>query len=252
MAATLGIAGVLGRFPRELSSGQRQRVALGRAAARDPKVLLLDEPLSNLDAPMRTQLRREIARLHRERPATTIYVTHDQAEAMTLGQRVAVLNEGVLQQCAEPQIIYNQPANLFVAGFIGAPPMNLIRGRIERRGEQFVFRENNPAVAGTGSLEVRLPSDRGERLSRFAEGNMVLGIRAEDVSLRDDGGAWQGIVESVEPLGAETLVTFNTGSHTFIARVNAAPWPRLGERAPVQFRPDRLCFFNPASGTPIL
>jgi multiple sugar transport system ATP-binding protein len=219
---------------------------------RNPRVLLLDEPLSNLDAPMRTQLRREILRLHRELALTTIHVTHDQAEAMSLGQRVAVLNEGVLQQYAEPQTIYNQPANLFVAGFVGSPPMNLIRGRVVRTGERFVFRENNPAAPSAGSLEVQLPGDRGERLSRFAEGNMVLGIRPEHVSLCGDGGAGQGTVEAVEPLGAETLVTFNTGSHTFIARVNATLCPRPGDRAPVQFRADRLCFFNPASGTPIL
>lgn len=254
MASTLGIAGVLERFPRELSSGQRQRVALGRAAVRQAKVFLLDEPLSSLDAPMRVQMRREIVRLHRESKTTMIYVTHDQAEAMTLGQRVAVMHEGALQQCADPQTLYNDPANLFVAGFIGSPPMNLIRGRVERTGEQFLFRENNPAAnADDSRLEVPLPGERATRLSRFAEGNVVLGIRPEHVSIAEDSSAaCQAAVDTVEPLGAETLVTFNTGAHTFTARVEAAVRPATGERAPIRFQPDQLRFFNPASGTPIL
>ncbi len=255
-AATLGIAGVLDRFPRELSGGQRQRVALGRAVVRNPKVLLLDEPLSHLDAPTRTEMRREISRVHRQANATVIYVTHDQAEAMTLGQRIVVLREGVVQQIADPMTIYRQPANMFVAGFMGSPPMNLFRGRVVPTGEHFVFEEHNPAaVASSSRLNLALPAERGRRLSRFAEGNVVLGIRPEHVAL--DGSAtndlaWKPLVENVELLGAETLVHFNTGAHTFVARVEMTACPQPGERVPLHFDLGRTWFFNPASGTPII
>ncbi|HWN95052.1 MAG TPA: ATP-binding cassette domain-containing protein, partial [Methylomirabilota bacterium] len=256
VAATLGIAGLLERFPRELSGGQRQRVAMGRAMVRKPKVLLLDEPLSHLDAPMRAQMRREISRLHRESSATMIYVTHDQAEAMTVGQRIAVLREGTIQQIADPLTIYQRPANMFVAGFIGSPPMNFFRGRVVRHAGQFIFQEHNPAGASAGmQFEFALPLERGARLIQFAEGNVVLGIRPEHILL--DGSdanspVWKPLVEGVELLGFETLIHFTTGTHTFIARAQSGVRPESGERVPL--RPDltQAWFFNPASGAPII
>ena len=251
-AAALGLGGVLNRYPRELSGGQRQRVALGRAVVRRPKVFLLDEPLSNLDAPLRTQMRAEILRLHALAGSTTLYVTHDQAEAMTLGQRIAVMREGTLQQIADPQTLYEQPANMFVAGFMGSPPMNLLRGRIVQSADSFIFQENNPAGAENGlRLEGPLLPERGQRLSHFAEGNIVLGIRPEDIVVRDVGGSHVP-VELVERLGAETRIHFNTGAHKVIARTSEQAAVAPGERAPLSFDMDRAVFFNPASGVPIV
>jgi multiple sugar transport system ATP-binding protein len=252
MANALGIGSLLDRHPRALSGGQRQRVALARALVRNPKVLLLDEPLSNLDAPLRTQMRGEILRLHARAGTTMIHVTHDQAEAMILGQRIAIMRDGELQQIGTPLALYDEPANMFVAGFIGSPPMNLIRGRVVASGEEFVFRENNPAGATNGlRIEGSLPPERGRRLSHFAEGNIVLGIRAEHMSIREVGGSHVP-VELVERLGADTHVHFNTGAHVIVARVNGGLPLVPGERAPLSFDMTRAMFFNPASGAPII
>jgi len=253
-ASALGIISLLDRHPRDLSGGQRQRVALGRALVRNPKVFLLDEPLSNLDAPLRSQMRGEISRLHARLGTTMIYVTHDQAEAMTLGGRVAVMGDGTIQQIADPLTIYRQPANIFVAGFIGSPPMNFFRGRIVRSGDDFFFQENNPAGAAHGlRFEIPLPRERGERLGRFAEGNIILGLRPEHILLHpaptQDSAKMP--VERVESLGPETHLHFNTGAHTFIARVSVDTPPAAGERVPLQFDMTKAFFFNPASGTPI-
>jgi multiple sugar transport system ATP-binding protein len=253
-AAMAGLTPVLSRHPHQLSGGQRQRAAVARALVRNPKVLLLDEPLSHLDAPMRSQLRGEMARLHRQFGATTIYVTHDQGEAMSLGGRIVVLREGVVQQVAAPLTLYNDPANMFVAGFIGSPPMNLIRGHVVQQDGDFLFQENNPAGAVSGSrLELRLPAERGERLIRFAEGNVVLGIRPEHVVVRaDDPTAFRLVVDAVEILGADAHVHGHTGAHIVIARTSNDVMCRAGDHLPVSIDVNKARFFNPASGAQIV
>ena len=255
-AAKLGLVAILNRYPATLSGGQRQRVAIGRALVRQPRLLLFDEPLSNIDAPMRTQLRAEIAQLHNQLGTTIIYVTHDQAEAMMLGQRIAVLNEGALQQIADPITLYHRPANLFVAGFIGSPPMNLFRGRITANNGVFQFEENNPVGASRGSrFKIALGPDRGERLIRFAEGNIVLGLHAEQISVRgfvaNNEDTFGALVEVVEQLGAETRLYFNTGAHAFVARVEPTIQYKVGDPLSLQFEMQNAVFFNPASGAPI-
>ncbi|MFM7666135.1 MAG: ABC transporter ATP-binding protein [Actinomycetota bacterium] len=175
-ASLLDLVPYLSRRPKELSGGQRQRVAMGRAIVREPKVFLMDEPLSNLDAKLRVQMRAEIANLQKQLGTTTIYVTHDQVEAMTMGDRVAVMSMGILQQVAEPQVLYDAPANVFVAGFIGTPPMNLFEARIEKDGDYVAV-----VLAGT---RIPMPKDRDWRYPRLAEyvgKQIVLGVRAEDV-----------------------------------------------------------------------
>jgi multiple sugar transport system ATP-binding protein len=252
VAGALGLAALLNRYPATLSGGQRQRVALARAAVRRPKVFLLDEPLSQLDLPSRTQMRSEILRLHGWAASATLYVTHDQGEAMTLGGRIAVMREGTIQQVADAQTLYKQPANMFVAGFVGSPPMNLIRGRIISANGSFAFQENNPAGVSKGlRLEGPLLPERGQRLSHFAEGNIVLGIRPEHIAVHEVGGSHVPI-DMVERLGSESRVHFHTGAHTIIARTHEQFLFAPGERAPLSFDMDRAVFFNPASGAPIV
>jgi multiple sugar transport system ATP-binding protein len=194
----LGLAELLERKPRQLSGGQRQRVAMGRAIVREPRVFLMDEPLSNLDARLRVQMRAEVARVQRELGVTTIYVTHDQVEAMTMGDRVAVMRGGVLQQTGEPQSVFDRPANLFVASFIGSPPMNLVEARVEG------------AVAHVGDQQVPVPDEvvaSRPGLRRYSGRTVGLGIRPEH--LRDLGGGrptLRGTVRATEALGSELLV----------------------------------------------
>jgi multiple sugar transport system ATP-binding protein len=208
-AKMLDIDHLLHRKPKELSGGQRQRVALGRAIVRKPKVFLMDEPLSNLDAKLRIQTRAELIRLHRDLGITTIYVTHDQVEAMTMGQRIAVMSGGVLQQCDEPEVVYNQPANKFVAGFIGAPPMNFIDGTIS--GGKFV----------SDVLSVPLPS--GHPAAAMDGKKVIFGIRPEDVSDAslvsgaDEAFCFTARVDVLEKLGAEDTAYLKIGEHSMIA-----------------------------------
>src|SRR5438067_7236139 len=205
-ARILGRAGELKRKPAQLSGGQRQRVAMGRAIVRDPSVFLMDEPLSNLDARLRVQMRAEVARIQHELGATTIYVTHDQVEAMTMGDRIAVMRNGILQQTGEPQHVYDRPVNLFVASFIGSPPMNLVEARLERGTGQL--------VAFVGEQELIVPAEvTAERsaLERYTGRTVGLGIRPEharDPSVSADGGRsrLRGIVKATEALGSEVLV----------------------------------------------
>ena len=204
-AEVLGLTEVLDRRPRQLSGGQRQRVAMGRALVREPAVFLMDEPLSNLDAKLRVQMRTEVMRVQRRLGVATLYVTHDQTEAMTMGDRVAVLREGVLQQFAPPQELYDRPSNLFVASFMGSPSMNLYRATVTDRG-------GRPALA-LGSQSLELPPARSTEL-RSAEGAVVVGIRPEHLSLSTGNGAapnghtLAADVELVEALGNEQLVHF--------------------------------------------
>ena len=194
VADSLDLASLLERKPSQLSGGQRQRVALGRAIVRDPRAFLFDEPLSNLDARLRTQTRAELARLHRRLAATMVYVTHDQVEAMTLGDRVAVLRDGELQQVAPPMELYHEPANLFVAGFIGSPAMNVLRGRVETAA-------GRPVFTGQG---LTIPLDRP--VAAIPEAGVVLGIRPEDVQLAEGPESTNLPVTLVEPLGNAQIV----------------------------------------------
>ncbi len=249
VAETVGIKRFLPRLPQELSGGERQRVALARAIVRRPKVFLFDEPLSNLDAPTRWQLRALIARLHRELRATMIYVTHDQHEAMALGQRIVVLRDGALQQVADPMTLYGSPANAFVASFIGSPPMNLFRGHVAQRGGDFVFTEHNEAGAANGSrAEVILDRQRDSRVAESAEENILLGIRAEHISIGTDArchvNAW---IELVEFLGAETVLHCSTGATQFRVRAVGGPSYRSGQRVPLWFDLANAVYFNPVS-----
>ena len=202
----LGLHDLLDRKPRQLSGGQRQRVAMGRAIVREPSVFLMDEPLSNLDARLRVQMRAEVARIQHELQATTIYVTHDQVEAMTMGDRIAVLRGGILQQTGEPEEVYDRPVNLFVASFIGSPPMNLVQARLDARDGELV------ALVGTQELVVpaQVARDRSA-LARYVGQTIGLGIRPEhvrDPSLTSDSPSsrLRGRVRATEALGSEVLV----------------------------------------------
>ena len=230
-AEILGLKDLLDRYPRQLSGGQRQRVAMGRAIVRDPQVFLYDEPLSNLDAKLRAQTRLEIQKLHRELGVTSLFVTHDQVEAMTLAQRMIVMNAGRIEQIGTPDAVYHRPATTFVAGFIGSPPMNLVPGRAE--GLRF--------VVGTQALPLPAPAPR--------EGELILGVRPEHASLAASGGpGWQLRVEVVEMLGAERLVYCRAGDVLFTVRIDATlAAPQPGETATLQVTPDALHWFDAAS-----
>ena len=221
-AGLLGLETYLDRKPKALSGGQRQRVALGRAIVRQPKVFLFDEPLSNLDAKMRVQMRTEIAKLHARLGTTMIYVTHDQVEAMTMGDRICVMKDGHILQVAEPLELYNRPANLFVAGFIGSPPMNFLKGTLRAAGGTVEFVETN-------TLATPAVIDLGTELSRRAQGRLdrpvVFGIRPEDVAEATAASNPRQTVEFnvgiTEPLGPETYLYLTTGAHNFVARMPA-------------------------------
>ena len=253
-AVLLGLRECLSRLPRELSGGERQRVALGRAIVRRPKLFLFDEPLSNLDAPLRAQMRREIAHLHRRLATTMIYVTHDQTEAMALGQRIAVMKDGMIQQAGSPPEIYSHPANLFVAGFIGSPPMNFFRGTIASAGKALMFQEQG---APNGALTIRLDDDLGAKLSGSVGKPVVMGLRPQDMSEESTHANPErshqivGTVELVEWLGAETWVHLNTGVHAFVGRATAHSRLEPGQRLSVSFTPGRAHFFDPETGLAI-
>ncbi|WP_438479341.1 ABC transporter ATP-binding protein [Oleiharenicola lentus] len=225
-AALLGLEAYLERRPKALSGGQRQRVAVGRAIVRKPKVFLFDEPLSNLDAKMRVSMRAEISKLHARLGATMIYVTHDQVEAMTMGDRICVMRGGEIMQVAEPLELYHRPANAYVAGFIGSPPMNLIRGRVERRGRELWFVE----LGGEGlSVNIPLGGTLNERALTCEGREIIFGIRPEDIACTAQPGsvALTAKLELDEQMGAETHLHFRTASHPWVARV-----PSFGEFVP--------------------
>ena len=236
-AGTLGLERYLDRHPRELSGGERQRVALGRAMVREPKVFLFDEPLSNLDARLRVEMRAEVRRLHRRVGATMIYVTHDQVEAMTMGDRIAVLKAGELQQCADPRTLYARPANTFVAGFIGSPPVNLLSGVVsaDRRSVR------------VGSAEIAVGEAQAAALSARSGANVTLGVRPED--LRPAAHGLAARVELVEPLGSETLVHWTSDVGPLVSRVASGPAPAVGETAALAARPENALLFDASSGT---
>jgi len=227
-ADILGLAELLERKPKELSGGQRQRVAMGRAIVRQPKVFLFDEPLSNLDAKLRVQMRAEIARLHRRLGATIIYVTHDQVEAMTLADRIAVMAGGVVQQVGAPLEVFEHPGNRFVAGFIGSPAMNFLACRLQERGR----------LQGQG-FALQLPAERA-RLAAGQEGEVELGLRPNHLQLLPaDGGGDDNILEAevevVEPMGSETFLHLDLSGQELTARVEAGAGATVGQR--VRLRP---------------
>ncbi|HEY3316024.1 MAG TPA: ABC transporter ATP-binding protein [Bacillota bacterium] len=240
-AQTLGLGGLLARRPRELSGGQKQRAALGRAIVREPVVFLMDEPLSNLDAKLRVQMRAEIIQLHHRLETTVIYVTHDQTEAMTMGDRIAVMKDGRIHQVAPPREIYEHPANMFVAGFIGTPPMNFLNCRVA--GDQLV----------TGDATLPIPAGRRAGLRAYDGGQVVLGLRPEDVSIspgqlaRPGIGVIEGRVSFIEPLGAEVIVHLATGDQALTARVPPDGTPSYGQSLPAALRLDRCHLFDPGS-----
>ena len=232
-ASMLGLDKVLDRKPRQLSGGQRQRVALGRALVREPAAFLLDEPLSNLDAKLRLQTRAEIARLHLRLSATMIYVTHDQIEAMTLGQRIVVLDAGRIQQVDKPLNLYRNPANRFVAGFIGSPPMNFIEGKIEQ----------GRFVANDASIAVPVREARA--------GIVVLGIRPEHIMIGRNGTSATFTLDLVEPVGNEVFVYASAGSNQIVARVPPQDMPQIGHPIDLTFDPASMHFFDPQTGSRI-
>ncbi len=257
-AQTLDLTACLDRKPAALSGGQRQRVALGRALVRRPEVFLLDEPLSNLDAPTRLQMRAEIARLHARLGTTMLYVTHDQVEALTLGQRVAVMDQGVMQQVAAPMDLYHHPANLFVAGFIGSPPMNFFDGTVLQNGATLLFRETNPSpTTALGPLTLELDSTLAPPLRPYLGKPVVLGIRPEHItcgppqSNAPPGRTVQAVVELVQPLGAETCLHFAGRARSFTARVPATYPFAPNQQLRLTFDLCQAHFFDPASGIAI-
>ena len=219
VADLLSITELISRKPKELSGGQRQRVALGRAIVRDPTVFLMDEPLSNLDVKLRIRTRAELIRLHERLRTTTIYVTHDQQEAMTLGDRIAVLNAGAIQQLGTPDMLYNHPINLFVASFIGSPSMNLIDGVLEAK-------DGNLVITGR-DFTLRVPPERAHMIDQHVGAEVVLGIRPEHLFDREEVDAappdstLSARVDLIEPLGSETLVHVLVGGQAMTARVSA-------------------------------
>ena len=248
VADLLGLTAQLERLPKALSGGQRQRVALGRAIVRRPKVFLFDEPLSNLDAQMRVQMRAEIARLHTHLGATMLYVTHDQVEAMTMGDRIVVMKDGVIQQVADPLTLYQRPVNQFVAGFIGTPPMNFFQGSLARQNGELFFHEQNPAGGG---FRVRLPGGNSGRFGQWTGPGLTLGLRPEHLTIRaGNSPAEQTVVakvEVVEHLGAETCLHFSTGAHRFVARVPGGLAMSVNESVPLVFDLGQAHFFDPTT-----
>jgi multiple sugar transport system ATP-binding protein len=238
-AAILGLEGVLDRKPKQLSGGQRQRVAVGRAIVREPAVFLFDEPLSNLDAKLRVQMRTELSKLHRQLDATMIYVTHDQVEAMTMGDRIVVLKDGEVQQVDTPLHLYNHPANRFVAGFIGSPAMNFLHGRVEGAAGDLAF------VADGEVFAVPVPPAYAAALAPYAGQAVILGVRPEHLSVARDGAASPWTVDVVEPMGSEIVLYVSAGPHQAVARVAPQPIPEPGNPIPLVFDVNALHFFDP-------
>ena len=238
-AEILGIQELLKRKPRQLSGGQRQRVAVGRAIVRHPQVFLFDEPLSNLDAKLRVQMRVELKRLHDRLETTAVYVTHDQVEAMTLGDRVVVMKDGWIQQVGEPLDLYSRPANKFVAGFIGSPAMNFIDVSLSDAGGLW--------AEGQG-LRVKVAPAHAMRLSAYKGQKVTLGLRPEDLRVASGGDPAEytidAVVDVVEPLGSEILLDLRAGQTTLVARVEPAVRAKVHETIKFALVPDRARFFD--------
>ncbi|AWH25011.1 sn-glycerol-3-phosphate ABC transporter ATP-binding protein UgpC [Stenotrophomonas sp. YAU14D1_LEIMI4_1] len=239
-AQTLGLTEMMDKLPKAMSGGQRQRVALGRALVREPAVFLLDEPLSNLDAKLRHSVRTEIAQLHRKLGTTMIYVTHDQVEAMTLGQRIVVLKDGIIQQIDTPMALYDRPANLFVAGFLGSPAMNVLRGTLQ---------------GDAGGVSVvdgawRAPLGQATIDPAWLQKSIAVGVRPEHLqpAVPDDAHAFTARIEGIEPVGNEIFVNLSSGQHALTMRVAPQALPAVGEEIRVAIHPQGLHFFSAETG----
>ena len=248
-AEILGIKPLLDRKPKALSGGQRQRVAVGRAIVRDPTVFLFDEPLSNLDAKMRVGMRTELSKLHSRLGVTMIYVTHDQVEAMTMGDRICVMKDGHIMQVAEPLDLYNSPENMFVAGFIGSPPMNFFHGRLLDAGGVAYFEERSQGPPG---IQLQIAPSMAARAESYLGKEVVLGIRPEDIadasSLSAPGeSCGTAQVEVYEPMGAETYLYLNSGAHNFVAKVASGEHYDTNQEVELSFNLDKAHLFDPES-----
>jgi multiple sugar transport system ATP-binding protein len=242
-AAILGLGDLMKRKPRQLSGGQQQRVALGRCIVRNPKAFLFDEPLSNLDAKLRTQMRSEIKRLRTQVPTTSVFVTHDQVEAMTLGDRVVVMRDGRIQQAGTPLEVYRSPANKFVAGFIGAPAMNFVNVTIRADG--------NALYADAGAFRLPVPPGKAAALGAWRDKAVVLGIRPEHLSLGGEPSI-PAVVEVVEQLGSEIILEVRVGSGGWtVARIDPGTVLSVGARITLSTHSEQLHFFDPESETAI-
>jgi multiple sugar transport system ATP-binding protein len=231
---------VLKRKPKELSGGQRQRVAVGRAIVRDPDVFLFDEPLSNLDAKLRVHMRIQISKLHKELKSTMIYVTHDQVEAMTMGDRICVMKLGSIMQVDTPLNLYSYPANKFVAGFIGSPSMNFVEGElIDKKGSIFVK---------VGDIELELPQNKADKVKKYIGKKVWFGIRPEHINLREgkSSAAVEGVIDVVEHMGNESFVYFNFGGAQFTAKIDIEDSKALqfGSKERFMFHMDNCHMFD--------
>ena len=242
-ASQLGLEKLLYAKPKELSGGQKQRVALGRAIVRDPKVFLFDEPLSNLDAKLRVQMRADLSRLHTRLQATMIYVTHDQVEAMTLGEKIIVMKEGVIQQIASPLELYNKPVNKFVAGFIGSPPMNFIEVEVGEESDGSIWLDE-------GDFRIKLPEDLKEHLKGYVGKKVIFGIRPEDIYdklfYKEAAPEYTAklTVEVVEPLGSELFIYFSTTRSQIVARFTPDSEVSVNQDIEVVFDMRKLHIFD--------
>ena len=250
-AEILSIGHLLDRRPKQLSGGQRQRVAVGRAIVRKPKVFLFDEPLSNLDAKLRVQMRAELKKLHERLQSTMIYVTHDQTEAMTMGDRICVMKDGVIQQVDGPISLYDRPNNKFVAGFIGTPPMNFVEIEVVKRDEDIFLNE--------GMFEVKLPRQFREKVLPHAGQKLSMGIRAEDIYDKmfytlgpKDGNNFSATVEVVEPMGSEIYLHLNTGKNTLVAKMDAHNKAKPNQVIELILNLSKVHLFDMQSGASIL
>jgi len=241
-AEILGITHLLDRKPKALSGGERQRVAVGRAIVRKPKVFLFDEPLSNLDAKLRVQMRAELSKLHRQLEATIIYVTHDQVEAMTMGDRIVVMKDGRVHQIDTPLNLYDHPSDKFVASFIGSPSMNFIPGKVTAESNSLWFDE--------GTMRLRIPDHFKDRLKNYIGKEILLGIRPEDIHKANSTkrakhlAVIKALVEVVEPIGREIFLYFTVGGNSIIARLDTRYEPRVGSELTLAFNMNKAHFFD--------
>lgn len=242
-AKLLGIESMLDRKPGQLSGGQRQRVALGRAIVRNPKVFLFDEPLSNLDAKLRVQMRAEIVKLHKQLENTMIYVTHDQVEAMTMAGKIVVMKDGIIHQIDTPLGVYNHPANMFVAGFIGSPAINMIPGKIIEQDSKWHFIADD--------IKLELNKDQQEILAAYKNKAIIFGIRPEDIydadynSMAEEPRSLSALCDLVEPLGSEYHVFFQIKSADLTAKFDPKKLPKVGEKLQITFDMKKAHFFDP-------
>ncbi len=244
-ARILGIENLLDRKPKALSGGQRQRVAVGRAIVREPKVFLMDEPLSNLDAKLRVQMRAELSQLHNRLQTTILYVTHDQTEAMTMGDRIVVMKDGFIKQVGAPLDIYERPDNMFVAGFIGSPAMNFAPGVLRKEGDDY--------IVDCESFRIGVPRGRFKEIEKYVDEKVILGIRPENIEDIDfvadapRDRVVKCMVDVIEPMGAEAYVYLTTGPHSFVARVNPRTNARDGQPHSVVLNMDECHLFDPST-----